>query len=139
MGINTFFTGTNARTLGVNQEIVNDPAKIAVSRGGVGADTQNGVDLAGFLNRPLESQNNNTIMQLHDRIIGETTQGSAEAQSVASGLDTFQTSLQSQSLAVSGVNIDEEAVKMLTFQSAFQASAKVISTIKQLMDVLIQL
>jgi flagellar hook-associated protein 1 FlgK len=139
MGINTFFTGTNARTLGVNQEIVKDPAKIAVSRGGVGADTDNGVDLAGFLNRPLDSQNNNTIMQLHDRIIGETTQGSSEAQSVASGLQVFQTSLQSQSLAVSGVNIDEEAVKMLTFQSSFQASAKVIATIKELMDVLIQL
>jgi flagellar hook-associated protein 1 FlgK len=139
MGINTFFTGTNARTLGVNQQIVNDPAKIAVSRGGVGTDTDNGVDLAGFLNRPLDSQNNNTIMQLHDRIIGETTQGSSEAQSVASGLQVFQTSLQSQSLAVSGVNIDEEAVKMLTFQSSFQASAKVIATIKELMDVLIQL
>jgi flagellar hook-associated protein 1 FlgK len=67
------------------------------------------------------------------------TQGSAVASSVSQGYQTFQQTLQGQQSAISGVSIDEEAVKMLTFQRAYQASAKLISTINELLDTLMKL
>ena len=52
---------------------------------------------------------------------------------------TFEGSLEGQSQGVSGVSIDEEAITMLTLQRIYQASAKYIQTISELLDLLSQL
>ena len=41
--------------------------------------------------------------------------------------------------SLSGVNEDEEVVKMITFQRAFQSAAKFISTMDQLYETLINM
>ncbi len=40
--------------------------------------------------------------------------------------------------AVSGVNLDEEAARLLQYQQAYQASAKVIQVAQSIFDTLIQ-
>lgn len=139
LGINTFFSGTTARTLGVRQDVIDDPAKFAISRNGVGEDTANGVELAAFLDRPLDSENGTTIAGLYERLTADTTQASTVARSVAEGFASFEDSLRGESMAISGVNIDEEAVKMLAFQRTFQASAKYISVLNELLGILVTL
>ncbi len=52
LGINTFFTGNTAASLGVSTDVANDPTKFAASQGGVGQDTQNAVALAGLDDAP---------------------------------------------------------------------------------------
>jgi flagellar hook-associated protein 1 FlgK len=139
LGLNTFFTGSTASDLGVNQALVNDPAAFAASTTGIGADTSNAVTLANFINQPLTSQNGQTIGQMNDQIVGDVTQQSAVAQSLNTGNQTFQQTLQGQETATSGVSIDEEATNMITLQQSFQASAKLISTISDLLDTLMKL
>jgi len=39
-------------------------------------------------------------------------------------------------LAISGVNLDEEAVNMMSYQRAYQASARLIQVINQLLETL---
>jgi flagellar hook-associated protein 1 FlgK len=51
--------------------------------------------------------------------------------SIASSLETARTS-------VSGVNLDEEAAKLLQYQQAYQASAKMIQIAQSIFDTLIQ-
>ena len=45
--------------------------------------------------------------------------------------------LQAQRDATSGVSLDEEAVNLMQQQRAFQASAKLISTVNELMQTLL--
>ena len=92
-----------------------------------------------FLNTPLNSQNGRTLAQLYDKLVSDTAQGSAASKSATEGFRTFQSTLDGQKLAVSGVNMDEEAVKMISYQRAYQASAKVIATINELLDTLLKL
>jgi flagellar hook-associated protein 1 len=139
LGVNTFFTGSDARSLGVNQAVLDDPSKFAASRGGVGADTALAVDLANFTDKALDTAGGTTLTQLYDRFSSDVAQGSAEAKSNADAADIFQKSLNGQHLAVSGVNIDEETIKVLEYQRAFQASAKFISTLNDLLEVLVNL
>jgi flagellar hook-associated protein 1 len=139
LGLNTFFTGSTALSLGVNQALAANPGAFAASTIGMGADTTNAVKLANFINQPLASKNGATLGQINDQIVSGVTQGSAVAQSVANGYSTFQQSLQGQQTAVSGVSIDEEATQMITLQQSFQASAKLISTISDLLDTLMKL
>ncbi len=146
LGINTFFTGSTALDLGINPEVVADPAKFAASRGGIGADTANLTEdadgkarLANFLDRPLDSENGATLSVLYDRMVGKTTQGSTVAQAVANGSRVFEMSLRGQKMALSGVNLDEEAVRMLSFQRSYQAAAKYIVTLNELFGILVNL
>jgi flagellar hook-associated protein 1 FlgK len=61
------------------------------------------------------------------------------ARSVADGFRVFEQNLQGQSLATSGVSLDEEAVKMIQFQRSYQVSAKYIATLSELLDLLVKL
>ncbi len=139
LGLNTFFTGYDAGSLGVNSVLRADPAKFAASQGGVGKDTANAVKLASFQDQPLDSQNGATFSALYDRLVGETTQSSSESRAVAESLRSFEQTLQSQQMAVSGVSIDEETIKLLTYQRMYQASAKYISVLGELIDTLVKL
>ncbi len=141
LGINTFFTGSTAATLGVNNELkgIDNASKFAASTGGIGNDSQNAVNLAGLLDQPLDSTGGTSISDQYTQIINQVTQGSAVASSVADGYQQFQSSLEGQEQAVSGVSIDEEAVNMMTLQRIYQASAKYISTISELLDELMKM
>ena len=139
LGLNTFFSGSSALNLSVNPAVVADPSLFAASKGGVGADTNNAVELVGFLDRTLDSQSGATLNDLYAQLTGDVTQASAVARSVFEGFKVFEDSLNGQAQAVTGVNLDEEAIKMLGFQRVYQASAKFISTVNDLLGVLIDL
>ncbi len=139
LGLNTFFTGSTAADLGVNQAVVADPGKFAASTAGIGIGTGNATKLANFMNQSLASASGSTLTDVYDKMVGDVTQGSSVAQSVSQGYQTFQQTLQGQQASISGVSIDEEAVKMITFQRAYQASARLISTINDLLNTLMHL
>ena len=139
LGINTFFTGSDALGIRVNNAVVQDPSTFAASRGGVGVDTHLAQQLAQFQQLPLTSQNGSSISDLYDQMASNVTQGSSVAKSVSDSAATFASSLAGQQQAVSGVSIDEETVNMLQYQRNFQASAKYISTLNDLLNDLVQL
>jgi flagellar hook-associated protein 1 FlgK len=141
LGLNTFFTGSSAATLGVNDELkgVGDAAKFAASLGGIGEDSRNAERLAVFLDQPLESTGDASLSDIYNQLLNEVTQGSSVAQSVAEGFRVFEGTLEGQQQAVSGVSIDEEAIKMITLQRIYQASARYIQTVAELLDVLVRI
>jgi flagellar hook-associated protein 1 FlgK len=141
LGLNTFFTGSSAGSLSVNPELtgVGDAAKFAASLGGIGEDSRNAERLAEFLDQPLESAGNASLANLYNQLLNEITQGSSVTQSVAEGFRVFEGTLDGQNQAVSGVSIDEEAIKMITLQRIYQASARYIQTVVELLDVLVNI
>lgn len=141
LGVNTFFTGSSAGSLDVNDELkgVENAGKFAASLGGIGEDSGNAERLAAFLDAPLESAGNTSLADMYNQLINGITQGSSIAQSVAEGFRVFEGTLDGQNQAVSGVSIDEEAIKMITLQRIYQASARYIQTISELLDILVDL
>jgi flagellar hook-associated protein 1 FlgK len=139
LGLNTFFSGTSARNIGISQIVKGDPGKLAMASGGIGEDTQNGELLANFLTTSLSSAGGASLATMYDRLTIDVAQGSQSASAAADGFRNFQQALESQHLAISGVNIDEEAVRMIEYQRAFQASAKVIATVNDMLQTLLDL
>lgn len=139
LGLNTFFSGTGASDIGVSAAVRADPGKFAVSRTGFGEDTENAIELAGFLDRPLTTQGGRTLAQAYSQIVSNVAQGAAVSRAVTDGYRTFHRTLESQNQSISGVNIDEEAVRMIQYQRAFQAAAKFISVSSELLEVLVNL
>jgi len=139
LGINTFFTGTTALDMGVNSDVVNDPSKFAASQGGLDQDTKNAAELANFYTQPLSNQGGSSLSDLYNQLAEGVTQNSAQAQSAATGYQTYQSTLQGDSMSVSGVSIDEETINMLSYQRQYQAAAQLISTVNTLMQTLVNL
>ncbi len=139
LGINTFFSGSTASTLHVNPAIRAVPGRLAASQGGIGVDSENIIALAGMLDRPLESGDGASLMDLFDRVTAETAQSSAVAKSVADGYQAFHDTLDQQLLAMQGVSLDEEAVRIIAHQRAFQASARFIAAVSEVLDILVSL
>jgi flagellar hook-associated protein 1 FlgK len=139
LGLNVFFTGTGARDIAVSSEVTRDPAKFAASRSGVGADTSNAVEMSQLIDKPLASRDGASLAVLYNWLVSEATQGSAIAKSVADGARVFEISLRGQKLSTSGVNLDEEAVRMIAHQRAYQAAAKYIAALSELFELLVSL
>lgn len=139
LGINTFFTGADSKSIGINETVTSNRNLFAAGLGGGPADNRNAVELAQILDRPVTSLNSVTISDAYDSAITGVAQGAASEQATARGLSTFRDSLLAQREQFSGVSLDEEAVKLIEFQQAFAASARVIRTVDDLFQLLIGL
>ncbi len=143
LGLNTFFTGSTARDIAINDELrgLGNEAKFAASGGGLGSesDSANALVLSKFLDQQLDSAGGLTVPDVYDRLVNTISQGATVAKSIAEGFRTFENTLDGQQQAVSGVSLDEEAINLLTLQRIYQASARFIKTAADLLDVLISL
>jgi flagellar hook-associated protein 1 FlgK len=139
LGVNTFFTGTGATDIGIHGAVRQDPALFAAASGGIGEDAGTAERLASLLTAPLASQGGQSLALLYDHMTGELAQGAADNRAATEGYRAFQHTLEGQHLAITGVNLDEETVRMITFQRMFQASARVIAAIDELLETLVNL
>ncbi len=142
LGVNTFFTGSTAGDLGVNQVLQTDfaaGAKFAASLNGIGDGSENALRLSSLHDTGIASLDGGTITGVYDQLVTDTTQGATITAAVADGLRVFEGTLDASAQAVSGVNLDEEAIDMIMLQRTYQASARYIQTLAELLDVLVAL
>ena len=138
-GLNTFFVGSDAFDIGVNPKLLDDADFLSVSRSGIGEDTEVLTDLIDLIDRPLNTFGGDSVRGIYERGIANLGQKISLQSSTTEGLRNFHGTLQSQHLAISGVNIDEESIKMISYQRAFQASSRVISTASEMLELLVNL
>jgi len=139
LGINTFFRGNSAATIEVRQAIIDDPALLAASVKGIGNGADNAIKIAEAFTKPTELLGGRSINALYDELISGTTRDINSQKGVTDGLRNFQQTLEAQHLGISGVNLDEEAVKMLLYQRAFQATSKLVSVAAEMLDTLVKI
>ncbi len=139
LGINTLFRGNSASNIELRPTIVADPSQLAVSRKGIGQGGDNAIKIAEAFSKPSDLLGGRSINSLYTTLVSETTRDTNTQKGVADGLKTFQQALEAQHLGVSGVNLDEEAIKLVLYQRAFQATAKVVTTASELLQVLVNI
>lgn len=86
----------------------------------------------------LESDaNGTTIDAFFQDIIDRLGVQAQEAGRVVDNQNTMITELENSRLSISGVSLDEEMSNLIQFQHAYSANAKIISTVDELLDVVI--
>lgn len=80
-----------------------------------------------------------TLGDAYSSMVGKLGAEKARAASTLETAGNLKTYLQTQIDEIAGVSMDEELGNMVKFQNSYQASARYISTISQLMDTLIGL
>jgi len=137
LGINTYFTGGDAKDIGVNQAIVDDRNLLAVGADHVGGSNGTALAIADLQDQRVE--------QLGDRSLREFWQNSVSSLAVRvnSANEEVETNklvrenLNAQIQGVSGVSLDEESINLLQYQRQFQAAARFIPVIDQAMQTLL--
>lgn len=138
-GINTFFVGSSGVDIAVNENLKENSDLLAISGSGIGEDTDILTELVDIVEKPLDSLNGRSVQQSYSQSVAGVGQNISLQQSSTEGLRNFYDTLQSQHLAITGVNIDEESIKMISYQRAFQASSRVIATAAEMLELLVSL
>jgi flagellar hook-associated protein 1 FlgK len=134
-----FFTGSDASSISVNAVVEQDINNIAASADGATGNNETAIALSKLQNALTMNGNKNTVFQFYNGIVsgmGSEIQGlEQETQSQQLVLDQ----VNSQQNSVSGVSLDEEMTNLIKFQHGFDASARVINTVNEMFDTLLQI
>lgn len=109
----------------------------STSGGSVGvSDNRNGLLMSDLMSQVTTLEGN--YQDTYGRLIERVGTDAKIAQLDRSASEAVLNSTIAQRESISGVNLDEEAVKLIQFQQAYQASAQIISTSQTIFDALIQ-
>jgi flagellar hook-associated protein 1 FlgK len=143
LGVNTFFTGDNAWSLGVNDALVNNADLIAAGRIDTltGAhpmgDNTNALALADLENQAVTGLSGLTYEEAYRQLvtdIGLEAEEAGNKQDFYQGLVDQFTELRD---SVSGVSLDEELTNLIKFQRAYQAAAQMITAADEMLQALL--
>jgi len=112
---------------------ITDPAKIAASSDGTAGSNGNVANLTAVQTTALPAGQTptNAYASLVYQVGNLTS--NAQAESTATGASLEQ--LNDQLSSVSGVSIDEESTNLITFQTAYEAAARVVTTVQAMFAV----
>jgi flagellar hook-associated protein 1 FlgK len=135
-----FFTGTNALDIAVNANLISDPSAIQASgvAGAVGDNTV-AVALAQLADKKHAGLNNQTFNQRYGETVATLGQALNGTNTQLTNQQIVENMLLRQRDSISGVSLDEEMTDLIKFQRAFEASARLITTIDEMLVTVVNL
>jgi flagellar hook-associated protein 1 FlgK len=123
-------SGSNAGAATTMAVALTSPDQVAASSNGTKGDNGNATALADLQNEPIVSGQTpgDYYSNLIDQVGNDVSNATSEQEAV--GLVLQQ--LTNQQKSISGVSLDEEATNLITYQQAYEAAARVISTVDEL-------
>jgi flagellar hook-associated protein 1 FlgK len=141
LGINSFFSGTDASDIEVSSELSEDPNLLACARSESpeSGDSTNIELLADLASSKVDSLNGQSITDYYTNVVTEVGSKVSSAEESLTVDQAILASLQSQRDATSGVSLDEETINLMAYQRAFQGAAKLVSVVDELLDTVINM
>ncbi len=136
MGVNSFFEGTNASTIGVREDITVMLGRMEGDQFIANGTALTMGELTTTASEGLGGLSISKFWAQQSQDIAVKTSG---ARTSANANRLVRESLDGQRAAVSGVSIDEESLNLITYQRQYQAAAQIITTAQQMFDTLLTL
>jgi flagellar hook-associated protein 1 len=112
---------------------ITDPSQIAISSDGTSGSNGNVANLSAALTNALPS--GQTPSQAYASLVFQVGNDTANAGTQSSAIGQNILQLTNQQSSVSGVSIDEETTNLIRYQTAYEAAARIVSTIQDLSTV----
>lgn len=129
-----------AKNFTVSSDVMNDPNTIATSDYAGNPGENGNIEV---LNSLLALRSNDSMFtegapeDFVKSLVATLGIDSQQAQTFSEGQDTIVQQIDNRRMSVSGVSLNEELTDMVKFQQAYKASAKMINTMSQVYDTLI--
>ena len=141
LGLASFFTGQDGTDIDVCDTVRDDPRLIASSLSGATNDGDNAGRLAALAdpNATSELLGNRTIQDYHESLVTDLAVEAASALADYEAEEVVHQNLVAQRESVSGVSLDEEALNLTMFETAYQGAARYLSVVTSMTDELMAL
>ncbi|QDV44138.1 Flagellar hook-associated protein 1 [Stieleria neptunia] len=138
LGINAFFSGTDAHSIQVDTNVATDPGRIATGRTGEAADTSN---LARFIaiDDATLMPGGRTIGQYASEMGTEIGFEINSNTALSTSLTTYQLRLETERDAKSGVDLNEELVYLQEYQKSYEAAVRIIQATDEMLTELFRI
>lgn len=134
LGLNTLFVGTPGLNLEVRSDLLENSDRLATSRSGMPLDVTNAEAMLAVRYESFFSDGRATLEENLADMISDTGVEVQELTTTLDNLSTVGEALAAEQASHSGVDPNEEAVKMLQYQRAFQATARLIVALDEMMS-----
>lgn len=142
---NFFKVGSEAGAAGsitVNENIIDDPSLIAAStegnftedREGIYGNGENALRLAEVMEGIKDGDEIYSVRSSFQSLIGELGVQAQEANRMSDNTDILRSQVNERRLSVSAVSLDEEMSNMIQFQHSYNAAARSMTTMDELLD-----
>ncbi|MDR1241955.1 MAG: flagellar hook-associated protein FlgK [Deltaproteobacteria bacterium] len=148
LGINTYFTGTDASSIAVRDELVSNPNLVnAGSVNGAGevnkGDNAVASAIAGLLQKNLTIPGmggrsvNQSLLDYYAALVTRVGSDTLHVKDSATREVTVAQTLSDRREEIVGVSLDEELTNLIKFQSSYQAAAKLITTAEEMLQIIL--
>ncbi len=123
-----FFSGTDASSIAIDSSLSADPKLVAAASPGSGpGDGSHAIAMAGLT----------ASSDLYQTLVTRIGSDAQAAQRSSDASNTLLQSIANRRLSVSGVSLDEEMSNLLRFQRGYQASARALTAMDDMVDLLV--
>ncbi len=129
----------NASNIAVSDAILADLNNISASADGNSGDNGMALAISALRNENLLEDGTNTMEGFYYEMLGDIGARSREAQTMAENNRLFAQQIDNRRQSIQGVSLNDEASNLVLFQRAYQAAARAVSIIDDLMEVTINL
>lgn len=116
---------------------ISDPRLVAASSDGSPGSNGNALQLAALHDQSLVS--GQSANEFYGNLVFAVGSDVANGSSDLAASKLILQKLQDQRGSISGVSLDEEAANMILFQRAYDASARIVQTVSEMLDTVIQM
>ncbi|QCI28916.1 flagellar hook-associated protein FlgK [Caminibacter pacificus] len=140
-GVNKFFDGTDSSNISLRQEFIDDPSKIHAYKAPNEGNNEVANEILQLQFQDItfykgDTKITNTITGFYRTMTSSLANEAKNTTDQKEAAETLYKSVSNEYYSLSGVNIDEELINLEKFQRGYQANARVITTINNMLDAL---
>jgi flagellar hook-associated protein 1 FlgK len=139
VGINTFLSGSTASDIGICSDIAATPGRVASALGANMTDNTNALRMNGLRDQALTSLNSMTPGEFYRQMVTDIGQQLFVKGARKDNIESMVLNLSNQQGETSGVNINDEAARMLAFEQMFQAMGKYMNIIQSSLSTMMEI
>ena len=150
LGFNTFFKGTDASDIQINEKLTSDLDYLAAGHVNGAGELNTGDNTTALamydlreievsISTVTEGTTRSTILSYYNSLVGNVGTDTSRAKFNQNFYGTLANELDERQQQVSGVNLDEEMTDLIKYQASYTAAAKLITTADQMLQTILSL
>lgn len=141
LGVNSYFTGTSAQNIAVNEQLVDDPSGLMLGtvEGDDYVENATALSIVDLQDLALSGLNGLSIQGHWADSVQHVGVESSSAETLSQAATVVRQSLEAQRASVSGVSADEESINLLNHQQQYQGAARLIALADEMLQTLLSI
>ena len=132
------YTGQNASDIRINQDLKDHPEWLqASSRRGESGNNETITAMVQEMQTPRAGLGQRTYVEAHADLVAQIGQSLQSTRSALEDQQAMQSLMERQRESISGVSLDEEMTQLVKYQRAFEASARLVTIVDDMLSTIV--